>query len=478
MKSLNPIFKQLNSGYKLQLFVFVIFIFISRLPFLNTGYGVEEDSWGIAVAAHNTANTGVFEASRLPGHPVQELIYSQLWGAGPFVFNLLTAVFSVIAVLFFVLSSKSLGFKHYYFAGLAFAFTPVIYISSTYTIDYLWTMAFILGSFYFLIRGKIIPAGVLLGFAIGCRITSGIMLIPFSIIIVDKVTIRDNVKNIFKLFTPTLLVAFLTFIPVIKVYGWDFFMYYDQFPYPPITKVIYKAVFGVWGVIGFMAVLICFLIGFLRRKKLTERFLNSKFLKKKYFLVGALIIILYTISYLRLPQKSAYLIPLVPVIILFFGNYLNSYQFKFFCLSVILSSFLFSINLTDKNRGAEFSKFAFKANFSGQEIFLDPLSGPILSDYSKRQQKMDFTNKVLENGKNIQQKTLIIAGWWYNEIITELYDRKGNNKVEYVFYIDESGLKKYKEELYSIYYLPEQNLYNDQMFNMNCTNAFARALFP
>jgi len=32
--------------------------FLSRLPFLFAGYGVEEDSWGIALAAHNTKATG------------------------------------------------------------------------------------------------------------------------------------------------------------------------------------------------------------------------------------------------------------------------------------------------------------------------------------------------------------------------------------------------------------------------------------
>ena len=53
----------------LPFFILFIVVFISRLPFLSAGYGVEEDSWGIALAAAHTALTGVYEPSRFPGHP-------------------------------------------------------------------------------------------------------------------------------------------------------------------------------------------------------------------------------------------------------------------------------------------------------------------------------------------------------------------------------------------------------------------------
>ncbi len=75
-------------------------VFITRLPFLHAGYGVEEDSWGIALAAHNTKVTGILEVSRFPGHPFQEIIYSFLWGIGPFGFNLLSSLLSVVAFIY------------------------------------------------------------------------------------------------------------------------------------------------------------------------------------------------------------------------------------------------------------------------------------------------------------------------------------------------------------------------------------------
>src|ERR1035437_9401884 len=85
-----------------------IIVFISRIPFLSAGYGIEEDSWGIALAAFHTNFSGIYEPSRFPGHPVQELIYSSLWGCGPIVFNGLCAFFSAIGVVFFALILKHL----------------------------------------------------------------------------------------------------------------------------------------------------------------------------------------------------------------------------------------------------------------------------------------------------------------------------------------------------------------------------------
>src|SRR3989344_4730822 len=135
----------------LPFFILFIVVFISRLPLLSAGYGVEEDSWGIALAGAHTALTGIYEPSRFPGHPVHEFIYSAFPFHPEWFYNLFSAFFSAIATLFFALILKHLKFKHFLIASLALGFTPVFYISSTYTIDFIWTIAFILISFYCLL---------------------------------------------------------------------------------------------------------------------------------------------------------------------------------------------------------------------------------------------------------------------------------------------------------------------------------------
>jgi hypothetical protein len=453
-----------------------IVVFISRLPFIYAGYGIEEDSWGIALAAFHTKFSGVYEPSRMPGHPTQELVYSALWGLGPIIFNALSALFSAISVVLFSLILKHLNFKHFFIAALAFAFIPVYYISSTYTIDFVWTETLVLISLYLLLKDEFIFCGIFIGLAIGCRITSGAMLLPFMIIIWQQNNLKQNFIHLLKISIPLIVVTILMFLPIYLQFGWSFLMYYDQFAYPPISKVLYKMTLGVFGFIGVLSIVMGVFAIFQNRKKQIFGTLFQNQLDKKILIANYAMLFLFTISYMRLPQKSGYMIPILPFVILLFGYYLNSKQFQYLCIAFIFSSFLCSINLTDKLRGASYSKCATIFTISGQELFFDPLSGPIFSDYSKRKQKLNYTDEVIETAKTINKKTVIIAGWWYNQLMVEMINRNANKNVIYEGYIDSGKMNKYVSGGYEIYFLPEQNKYNDEMFKMNSTDRLASPL--
>lgn len=478
---------------KQQFILLFLIVLVSRLPFLYAGYGVEEDSWGIALAAFHTKLTGIYEPSRFPGHPVQELIYSALWGAGPLVFNGLCALFSAIAAVYFAKILELLRFRFYFLASLALAFVPVFYISSTYTIDFVWSEAFVLMSFYYLLKRNFIPVGIFLGLAVGCRITCGVMLLPYMIILWQQNNFRQNVIRFFKIAIPMGVVVLLAFLPIILQFGTTFFMYYDQFPYPPLTKVLYKMTLGVFGAIGLWAIVWMVFTIFVKRKwkqpgSLFEGNINKRIVFCSFLLIG-----LYIISYFRLPQKSGYMLPVIPFVILLFGYYLDARNFKILCAAFLLSSFLCSINLTDKLRGAAYSPMAVTFRVSGQELFFDVLSGPVFSDYSKRKQKMNYTEEVIAKAATIQSKTVIIAGWWYNEIMVTEINRSQDNlllnpllplsahaffthnpNVRFEAYIDEATMNTCRESGYRIYYLPEQNIYNDQMYKMRITDGLAQ----
>jgi hypothetical protein len=454
------------------LLLFII-VFLSRLPFLSAGYGVEEDSWGIALAAFHTHFTGIYEPSRFPGHPIHEFIYSTFWGCAAWTYNLSSAIFSAIATLFFALILKELQFKHFFIGALAFAFIPVVYISSTYSIDFMWTIAFILIAFYLLIKNKFIGVGIFLGLAIGCRITSGAMLLPFILIFWEPANFQNNVKRLLKIVLPLILVTIIAYLPLFLQFGTSFFMYYDQFPYPPFSKVMYKMILGVVGLVGIIATISCFFYSILKKKSIVQGALYENTLIKKVVLASYVITVLYVISYFRLPQKSGYMITVLPFIIILFGYYLNTVFFQFLCGAFILSSFVCSINLTDKLRGAGYSTHAITFSISGQELFFDPFTGPIFSDYSKRLQKIAYCQEVIKKTKLISNKTVIIAGWWYNEIMVTMIPLEKNNLVIFESYIGEEKMNQYISQGYQLYYLPEQNKYNDQMFRIQTTTSMS-----
>lgn len=452
--------------------VLFIIVLISRFPFLSAGFGVEEDSWGIVLAGAHTYLTGIYEPSRFPGHPVHEFIYSAFPFHPEWFYNFFSALFSAVAVLFFSLILKELKFKHFFIASLAFAFTPVFYISSTYTIDFTWTIAFVLISLYALLKNQFVICGIFLGLAIGCRITSGAMLLPFLIIFWEKNAIQENIKKSIKIGIPLVVVTIISYLPLMIQFGSEFFMYYDQFPYPSMAKVFYKMIPGVFGFLGVLAISICIVWIFINRSKLIKGELFENGLSKKIIVSSFVIIVLFVISYFRLPQKSGYMITVIPFVILLFGYYLNSKLFNFLCSLMILSSFVCSINLTDKLRGAQYSKLAITFTVSGQELFFDPISGPIFSDYSKRLQKMKYTDEVLEHANAMNKKTVVIAGWWYNELMVKLLP---DNTANIIFepYINSEKMLDYYSRGYKIKYLPEQNIYNDQMFKICATDTLA-----
>src|ERR1051326_5387172 len=413
------------SSTKVQLIFLSLAVFLSRLPFFSAGFGAEEDAWLIPLTAKHIALNG-YEMSRAPGHPLQEIIYSLFWNAKPFWYNLFSAIASIVATLFFALALKKISFKNYLFASFAFAFTPVVFISSTYCMDYMIAMAFVMGSFYFILKNNLWLAGIFLGIGKEFRIQCGAMLLPFLFLI------GKDFRKIFLLIIISLSIGLIAFIPVIKTYGLSFFTYSDQFPYPNLSKVFYKGTIGVFGIVGIIAIVI-WKLNVIKKIISKEEKMIPERLSKNLFYCSYTAILLYIFAYLQLPQKSAYLIPIIPFTILLFGYYLSSKQFKILCVLLTLSSFTFSMNLSDSLRGAKYSSLAIKFNLASQEIFLDPLTGPVFSDYTKRLNKIAFTEEVFQKIKTEQRKIILICGWWYNELRVRNWNSEENKNVKLFF---------------------------------------------
>lgn len=448
----------------------LIIVFLSRLPFLLPGYGAEEDAWGLYITAKNISQNGIYEVSRLPGHPLQEYVYSVLWQYGPLAFNLLTALLSTTTIAFFVLSLKKLKLDQYLVAGIILAFIPVVYINSVNAMDYMWALAFIMMAFYFLINQSLIAAGILLGLAVGCRITSAAMIIPFVFWIFDRESRNEFLKKCFRLILPFTFISVLAFLPVLLKYGTGFFSYVAQIP-ATFMQAVYRGTIGVWGLIGFIDIVTILFMVFIFRSKsiLNENPKNE--ISKKLVRFCLLVILLYLFTFCMLPQKAAFFIPMLPFVIILLHIYLSRISFVAFSFSMIFSSFFIGVNLNDSLRGSTPSDFSFDFRIAGQNISLDFLRGPVISDQVKRKNKIEFSEKIIGKINLIQRNTVIIAGFWMNDILAKIDSLPSN--VALVYYADEPALKKYVDKGYEIFYLTEQDYFNDVCFKKEFTKKYS-----
>ena len=464
----------MNRKEKIQLLLLFFIVLVSRIPFLFAGYGAEEDSWGIVRAVMRTVELGSYEPSRLPGHPVAEAIYLLFPHGNYFAYNFVSAIFSACAVLFFALSLRTLGSKRYLLLPYTLAFIPVFYTGSTYTIDYCISLAFAMMSFYALLKDRAGWAGLLLGMATGCRITSIVFLIPFSILFYYR---TKSFLHYPRLLLFTLFFSAISYLPVIVKFGGDFFTYYDQFGYPPFTKILYKASIGVFGSLGIIALLYALVI--LAKNKFTQKGISNfeSGIPGKLILISIIPVLIFILAYLKLPQKSAYLIPALPFILILLSVYLDEKKLRWTCFLLLLSPFAFGFNLADDKRGSVPSALSASFRVSGQEICFDMIKGPLWADISKRKQKMNYVDHVIEYCAKNKENRIVISGWWYNEIEVTLH-RKNLPGMEnnFVFYIDKEQMDRYRADGYELYYLPEQERYNDEYSKMDYTAQVAKPL--
>src|SRR6202140_5316155 len=213
---------------RLALALAALAVLLTRLPWIGSGYGSDPDSYRVVLAARQLARTGVYEASRLPGYPVYEFLTALSAAAAPWVSNAVTALLSAAAFVLFALIVRELGVRRYLLIALAFAMTPVIYLNSSCTMDYIPALAGQLAATYAVMRRRPMLAGLLLGLGVGCRITAGALALPLCLWMLLTAAPRPALRQCLAFGITLLLVSVLCFLPVWRRYGTDFFAFYDN----------------------------------------------------------------------------------------------------------------------------------------------------------------------------------------------------------------------------------------------------------
>jgi hypothetical protein len=407
------------------LFAIVLF---SRLPFLDAGYGVNIDAWRIARAAREIATTGQYSVSRFPGYPVQEIISALFWRGDAWALNALSALFGAIAAVAFAAIARQLGCRDWFLGGLALAATPIVFVSSVCSKDYVWALAFILLSFLSALNGRAGAAGVCLGIATGCRLTSAAMLLPIALVLSHGTAWSWRRLGKFALISAGVTV--IVFLPVWSRYGVGFFTFYGNHGRPDWPVILARSTVEVWGALGLAAMAMAAAAAWTNRKNIR---LTS------WPLFGSLVLTIgiYGAAYLRLPDQAGYLLPIVPAVLLLICLFTPRrwLQIAFCCL-------LFAAVVEPTATG------------------LRP--GAILADHEERIRDLLKLRTFLRFAESFPGRNVFVVGASEPQIAV-LAPRLQNGRNHYVYALDASGIETASALGQSVYYLPGMREFNNRV---------------
>jgi hypothetical protein len=425
-------------------------VLLTRLPWIGSGYGSDPDGYRVVSAARQIARTGQYEASRLPGYPVYEYLTALSVSQAPWVSNLVTALLSVAAFASFALIARELGIRRYLLIALAFAMTPVVYLSSCCTMDYIPAVAGQLAATYAVLRRRPVLAGLLLGLSVGCRITAGALALPLCLWMLLNSARKPALRQCLGFGITLLLTSALCFLPVWRRYGIDFFAFYDNGWYPPLDVVYRRALLLVWGPLGLVALLglLCALPGYYR---FTRRALDEP--RTRYALALAVVAIaLYLVAFLRLPDEAGYLVPAVPFVLLSIALLTPPWAAGALAVALMLSSWV------------------------GFDAGVPSLDGPIVEDHRVRESQQHSTQAVIEAVAKLPGRAAIVSGWVLPRIKLALDgDQEGAH--QFIYLVENpADYQHYLAQGREIYYLPGVDLYESQAHDLELAELGARQL--
>jgi hypothetical protein len=419
-------------------------VLLSRVPFVSPGPGIDPDAWRIVHASRFFLETGTYTVSRLPGYPVVELGMATVGRADFPLYNLLTAVVTSLgAVALFVLLYDG-RIVPAAIGAVAFTFVPVVYITSVTSMDYLWAASFAIGAWYFAATGRPLLAGLCLGLATGCRITSAAMLVPAGVLLWSASEQRHaRIKGVLTLVCAWALSTLLCFMPVLVTYRLDFLTFYEPVVRPDPSATAALATVGVWGVAGVLALVLA--VGAMlwpRRDRERPRFASPL---TRAALLGVAI---YLLVFLRLPLNAAYLIPVAVLVIIVVHQEVGAWAVAVFAALVVVSSFV---------------------GITGSRL----VAGPILQNHAERAERLAALTAYAQRFNELPSGSVVVAASRSRPL--EMLSEPGDD-VTVVYSMTADEYVALDAAHRSVFVLPGVNAINRRTNNVNIAELGAEPL--
>lgn len=410
------------TGTRGALLLLLLVVLLSRLPFLGAGYGLHWDAWGNAKIARQIAESGQYTMARVPGAPVYELTTALLSWGGPWTLNGLSALGGIACIGIFALLARRYQCRDWLLAAAAFGFSPVMYVSSVTSKDFTVACALVLVSALFIVKNRPVAAGVALGLAMGCRLTSGLMALPFALALLDRQPREERVRRLAWFAITTGAGALLAFIPAFVQYGFSFLTYYKPIYYPPWTTVAYRGTVDVWSITGCLG-LAAAGVGALAMRRGAG---SIKEAPPRDVLAWAAVILIYAVLYLAFPDQAGYFLPAVPFALLLLARFSPRWLFQTFCILTIVGAFVGWKN------GA-------------------PVAGAVFQDRAERLRTIENVRNFYSYARTIPGRNVFVIGAFYHGIGLIAPESKNGH---FAYLLTEKELADYLKAGFTIYYLP------------------------
>lgn len=420
--------------------------FITRLPFIFTGYGIDPDSWRIAHVALQLSHGAPYSPSRFPGYPIPEYAASLIVPYfGPVGLNLVSVLLGCATVLIFKRFAGKLAVNNPGLAALALSFLPVFVLNNVTSMDFNWSFFFYVSALLMALDFRPLFAGGALGLAFASRITYGAAGLPLLLILLSgNKDLKSGLIVTAKLTGTSILVALIGFFPVLKHYGLGFLHYYpSSFN---LVQFMWKLTVGPFGILGLLALLI-YIVAYVRKP------IHSPKLKGLTLWATVATFILYAIAFIKLPDDPAYLLPVMPFLFVILYSTVNKRAQIAITALFVLSPFLFHIY----KDGAH-------------------LEGPLFYDHFRRTSTNAYLDQVLSARQLYDSNAVIVAGYYAPEILVHFDLKNTNMPANILDDITQSQIDGFVKQGRPIYYMKAQEAYFKSRNGIDLLAAGAREL--
>lgn len=371
---------------------------LSRAPMLTLGYGADADAWRVAITDRWLWAQGEYLPSRLPGYPVHELLSALLIKGGAPATNSATMLMSLAGVFLFAAILRRLRLQPAGLLTLTFAFTPLLWINSTVTMDYMWALTFILGAYLLTLHRRYLPAGIVLGLAAGSRLTSAAFAGPFLLLLLRERDLRGAVR----LTGATVVTGGIVFAPLWARYGLRMFAFADGRPtWGEVARTLGVEAGSLLTFGGLIVVGLLSLPHLRRIPRLVRR--------DPHLAVSLAAMLLVFSVFMRLPLEEAYLIPGVPFALLAMARLLRRPLLVAACALIVLGGF---VDVYTASESGWRSPTAL--------LQLRPEKGRVLVDRELRQQRV----RVVEETRRypLPCNAVLTMGYYYPMMVERFHD--------------------------------------------------------